>query len=533
MFPKSIMENIENVTPKLNSNIANGLATIHLKHAEEWLDSILKSTSNGFPKDIKYIGLKRCSPIEEYKELIKKKDKQFFDLARNDTYMVKLHFTYKDQPIEKNLYLLYVNDAAITHISGAKYTISPVLADRVISIENNNIFIKLIKAKIIFNREPYYYLANGVRENFHIAWSNLHNKKSKSTNKINSSLMLYLLCKYGLSETFKKFTNADILPFDKNDTKTFKELNETNNYVFCETVGIKPKDVKTKFYKPTDIVFAIKKDQYTKEVKLLIAGLFHILDVYPNRVKIEYLNNTTLWRTILGLLIWQEGVSEVKLLSDVNDHILSLDEYIDSIVAYKLSEINLSCNDIYEIFYTVIVNFDNWMLNADDRVNSMYDKEISILYYVYYNVIECINKLYFKLKQASKKELDYKKVTDIIRKSISTRAIYNINSNHGEVSTPSYSGDNKFFKITSMLTPQAATNRNNRNNKNNKADIGDPSKRLHVSISEVGSVIAMTKAEPTGRSNINPHIQIDNTGLILRNKNLEPLLNNIQNLIKR
>lgn len=533
MFPKSVTEQIDLATPKINPDIANGLATIHLKHAEKWIDSILKSTANGFPKDVKYLGLKRCNPLEEYKELVKKKDKQFFDLARNDTYMVKLYFSFKDEIIEKNLYFLYVNDAGIVHIKGAKYAISPVLADRVISIENNNIFIKLIKAKIIFNREPYYYMANGNRENFHVAWSNLHNKKNKSTNKINSSLMIYLLCKYGLQETFKRFTKTDIIAFNKTDVETYKKLKNENKYVFCESTGIKPKDLKVKFYTPTDICFAIKENEYTKEVKLLLAGLFHILDAYPNRVKIEYLNHTSLWRTLLGLLIWNEGISEVKLLSDVNDHILSLDEYIDSIIAFKLAEINLPCNDIYEIFYTVIVNFDNWMLNADELVNSMYGKEISILYYVYYNVIECINKLYFKLKQASKKELNYKKVNDIIRKSIITRAIYKINSNHGEISTPSYSGDNKFFKITSILVPQAATNKSSRNNKNNKSDINDPSKRLHVSISEVGSVIAMTKAEPTGRSNINPNVKISESGLILRNEKYKDLLDDVQNLIKR
>jgi hypothetical protein len=102
---------------------------------------------------------------------------------------------------------------------------------------------------------------------------------------------------------------------------------------------------------------------------------------------------------------------------------------------------------------------------------------------------------------------------------------------HGEVSTVSTPGDNKAFKATAILVPQSSSSRTS--NKKDRAVINDPSKRLHVSVAEVGGYANLPKAEPSGRSRINPHLQIDEKGVVLRNPEFVPKLDSIQEMLRR
>jgi hypothetical protein len=99
------------------------------------------------------------------------------------------------------------------------------------------------------------------------------------------------------------------------------------------------------------------------------------------------------------------------------------------------------------------------------------------------------------------------------------------------VSTISTPGDNKATKITSMLVPQSASNRQSQ--RKDRAVLNDPSKRLHVSVAEVGGYSNLPKSEPSGRSRINPHVRIDPKGVVLRKPEYVEMLDQIQELIKR
>jgi hypothetical protein len=536
MFPTSLLEHIDNNTPKINPAIANGLAIEHLQYVEQYVDSVFRSAASGFPQGMTYNGCRRCTPLEEYAEATRKKgNRSTFDVAKSDVYLMEYKFSYMGEALpSKYLYLPYVTTAGAICLGGSRFVISPVLADKVISIGIGSVFVRLLKAKLTFNRTPHHYMANGERESIQVAWSEIYNKKAavgpqfKPSVKANCTLMHYLLCKYGFTDAFKMFANANPIIGTDNITQ---ELYPDSEWVICYSTQMKPKGIGKAFYTPTEIRVAIRKSEYNALAKSFIAGFFYIVDHFPARIKPEYVNNQRLWMTLLGLLIWSDTVSEGKLHSDVSDHIASLDEYLDSLVYDKLKEIGYPCNNIYELFCLVITKFDEWLLYTDDRVNTMYDKELSILYYVCYDIIEAIFRLYFKLKAAQKKELNAKKIAGIMSIYLKPGVIYKMTREHGEVTTTSTSGDNKFFKITSLLVPQSSTSRARK--KKDRVAISDPAKRLHVSIAEVGAVAALPKSEPTGRSRISPFLQISPTGLVLRNPKNTELLDKIQEQIRR
>ena len=84
--------------------------------------------------------------------------------------------------------------------------------------------------------------------------------------------------------------------------------------------------------------------------------------------------------------------------------------------------------------------------------------------------------------------------------TLRTGLIYSITKNHGEVSTISVSGDNKAFKITSLLVPQSGSNR--QGSRKDRAVLNDPSKRLHVSVAEIGGYLNLPKSQPDGRARL-------------------------------
>lgn len=535
MFPRALLEHVDNATTKFNPSIANGLAVEHMRHVEEYVDSVFRLTAAGFPPGLEYVGCRKCTPLEEYEEVTKKKGSRcVFDVARSDVYLMEYKFRYNGVNLpSRYMYLPFVSKAGTIYIGGSRFVISPILADRVISIQLNSVFVKLLKAKLTFGRVTHHYVANNLREGVQVAFSDVYNKKTmpnapRPTVNAKCTLMHYLLCKYGFSEAFRRFGGC--VPVVGGD-----DINEDNypdsDWVICRSTTIPPRGFGKQFYEPSSLKLAIPRHLYGPIVKNFVAGFFYVVDHFPSRIKPDYVDSQRLWMILLGHLIWSGNVSEGKLYSDVEAHINSLDEYVDAMVIEKLKELGYVCPDIYQLFYLIIDNFSEWLLSSEDKVSTMYDKELSILPFICYEITSAINTLYFKLKAAQKKELTEKKITNIMMVILKKGLIFKITKEHGEVTTTSTSGDNMALKITNLLVPQGSSSRSVK--KKDRATIQDPGKRLHASIAEVGQAFALPKSEPTGRSRVSLCLQLTDTGLVKRDPRFIELLDQVQNKIRR
>lgn len=531
-----LMAMVRDDTPKINPDIANGLATIHMKHVEAYLDDVIKAVSKDFPEGLLYVGCQRCTPQEEYAFATNKKsNRRSFDISRSDVYLMKYFFKYNGEALPpRYVYLPFVNDGSFINIGGSRFTISPVLSDKVISLGMTNVFVRLLRDKLIFERVPHNVIVNGNRETVQVIWSLIYHKPQNQKNikpliKANCTLVHYLLCKYGFSGVFKKFGNCEPIVGGK---EINKENYPEDEWVICESSGIKPKGVNDFNYTSSAIRIAIRVESFTPFVKSLVVGFFYIVDFFPSRVSTNYLNNTRLWIVLMGHILFSGSIGEGKLFNDVSEHFGSLDEYIDSIMHSKLKEIGYNCEDIYDLFAIVIDKFSEWIIRAKDEINTMYDKELNILYFVLMGITSSILKLHFKLKKAAaKKKMEAKDVVGVMNLIMKPGVIFSITNQHNGVSTISYSGDNKYFEITSMLVAQKSSNK--QASSSDRANISDPSKRMHISVGEVGGYLSVTKSDPSGRSQINPHIRFDSKSTIVRDKSKQPLLDKVQSEIKR
>lgn len=532
-----LSDKIKSDTPEINPMIANGLATYHMQYVEQYIDTVFQAVSRDFPSELKYVGCRRSTPLEEYAFITNKKNnRRIFDISRSDIYLMNYMFTFNGQPLPpRQLFLPFVNDGGFINLGGSRFAISPVLSDKVISLGMNNIFIRLLRDKLIFERIPHNIVINGRRELVQVVWSLIYHKpdttgKIKPLVRANCALMHYLLCKYGFNYTFKHFGKCT--EFHIGTTDINREKFPEDKWVIVESSTIKPKGNSDQPYQSSELKIAFKIEEFNAHVKQMIAGFFYIVDHFPTRIKHNYVENTNLWRVLMGYIVFSGNIGEGKLLQDITEHFDSLDEYIDAIMVKKLQDIGYPCNNIYDLFNVVIINFSDWLLRAKDSINSMYDKELNILYYVLMPITSAIVRLHFKLKKAaSKKQLKDTDVMSNMSAILKPGIIFAITNNHNGISTVSYSGDNKFFEVTSMLVPQKTSGKSGA--QNDRSAINDPARRLHPSVAEVGAYLSFTKSDPSGRSQINPHVHLDPAGSIVRDPNKMQLLDRVGEMIKR
>ena len=522
-------------TPKFNPVVAEGVAMKDVPMAARYIDRIFRCAQTGFPDNLVYIDSERCTPEEEYRQIVKpRNNKRYYEITKSDLFLMKYRFEFDGQPIDRYLFLPYLNDGALLTLRGSTFAVSSVLADRAISVGTNSVFIPLTIARVTFERLTHNFIANGKPETVYVIWSSLHNNRAgKPSVRGLSTLVHYLLCKVGLTRTFSEYANADV-------AVGYEEINErtypTDKWVIAHSTAIKPRWLKVRNYVPTKLRMAIPKQQYNATVASMVGAFFYIADYFPDRVEAEYVDNTRLWKTLLGHLIFPFGdtegrqISEGKYVEDIDFHLQSLDRYVDEIVKEDLREDGIYCDDFYELSMYVIERFSTLINHNVESASSMYGKRLTVLRYLLFDVVSNINTFMFRVG-GNKKTVTLKDVESAMNALLRPTLIMQVNHRHGEANIISSAGDNKVFKITSTLVSQADTS--GRGDSKSKMSVTDPARWLHASIAEVGSYCNLPKSSPDGRGRINPYVKLSSDGLIERNEKHHALIDDVQKRIER
>lgn len=524
-----------------NPLIADGLAVEHLRHAEEYLDSIIRCAAKDLPDGFTYDGMFHCTPEETYAEITRTKNsKRMFEIARSDIYLVKLFFSWEGQRLKpRYLFLPFATRGGLIRLRGALFAICQVLTDKAISEGSNTLFIPLTKAKLTFERLVQNIYVNGSRESIYVIWSKIYSRSKKSlenqgrpTMYVHATLAHYLFCRYGVDETFTRFAKCKV-DIGYEDTIN-SETHPPSEWRICTTTYtsiFKPKGLnKLLAYTPSTIRLAIKHEDWTPMTQGLVGGFFYCVDYFPGRITPDVINMVELWRVLLGHVIFASNVSEAKLAMDIEPHMESLDSYIDSKAKENLLTDGVAVDDIYELMAHIIDTFNFRIMSSSDSIASMYDKRLTLLRYILSPITYAIFRLVFALKH-NKAVLNANSINVKMNKFIKTSLIMGINYDHGEVRPIMSSSDNMLFNITSAVILQ--TNSSGLSNSKTKDSLIDPAKFLHASLAEVGSFANIQKSDPSGRGRLNPCVRIDSYGNIVRNKANIALLDSIQEKIKR
>lgn len=553
MADPALVAHIRETMPKFNSKLAEGFAVSQLPQAARYVDMLFKAVARSFPKDVKYLGGRKCTAMEEYREItknktqktLKKNSKRTYDIAQSGLFMMMYDFEFKGKKLlPRPLYLPYVTQGGHIMISGSRYSIAPTLADRVISIQEKSIFVRLIKTRFMVYRLMQHYLIDGHDFSTHVAKSKIYQKvvvKDRSdTTRVDadSTMPHYLLCKYGLTQAFQMFGNCT--PIVGDDVSITKEKYPTDEWHICASsrsmlspatppVGWGGNPL---FYQPSKLRVAIRKSERSPMVEKLLGGFFYLADMFPDKMR-HYgdMEKPLFWVLLLGYIVAPGTHHAGKLQKEMDTHIRSLDEYIDPIIKQQLEKIGMHVDDVYQLFAILTERFNDLLLGGSNKLSSMYDKEMNVLYFVLYDISKAIVELGFRMmKLAEKPNLEEKEVINALTSQIKPGLIYNINKNVGSVSPNSYPGDNMALKITTLLVPQQASNKKATRG-HSSLQLSDPINNAHSSIAEIGAYANLPKSQPSGHFRASLYTQLDEDNVVVQNPKFIKLFEEIQTLL--
>lgn len=536
---------INDTVPKINQRVAEGLAVKDSKLAIEYIDARLKTLAETFPKGFLYHGCRTATDKEQYQHLTKSSNvsgknnkpinRSEYEIARTDLYMVIFQFSIHGEMINYPIYLPHVNDDCTIYLSGTCWHIAPVMADRVISIDDKSIFVQLERTKMNFYRQSHSYTVERQdnvgryqhrREDIQVPWAYVHHLSQRAPKKDHTTLAHYLFAKYGLRKTFEMF--CGFVPEVGDDSMITVDSHPLDKWVICSPC---PQGRRPVIHQEV-VRFAIPIEHYNPMTQSLIAGFYYTSDRFPGRMRYSFVDENNLWMRLLGALIYGPGQNEGHLQIKMMGHFQSLDEYIDKIMIDKFEQINIKIDNLYQLFAIIIANINNWLVMDNDESITMYGKELTVLRFLISPILSSINNFYFALKNLDPNHLTKDQVEKLLKSRIKARKpMFDAPKNLNIFSTMSYPGDNRLFKNNCKVVPQHETTRNKKGAGTDNANSNIY--RMHVSVMEVGQHIFVPKSNPSGRGLISPFVLISPEGVILENPKFNEIREEVTALIKR
>lgn len=513
-------------TPEFNPILKEGIAVRQLKHVESNIDKLFQVLSAEFPVGMTYEGGRRCTVQESYREKTRFKNGGCsYDIATSYFYMMRYDFAYRGVPLEpRYVYLPYVDKMGMMYISDSQYQVVPVLSDRRLTVDKDSIFIHPLRAKITIKRMECPVAINGVINQIsRIPYSTLYHlspeqEKLARPIKMECVLVHYLLCRHGFKGTFQKYlgiepvvgTMADITAahYPPEEWTIFN-----SNYYGTISIPEGLDAAERNAYRAPTIAIAVRNEQVDEVVKSYITQFFYIVDRFHDYIQPEYLMydheaEKRRWIIMLGAAVLSKNLSAGRLAIDFEDHIKSLNRYIDIISRDRFKSIGIEVDDLYDLFDLVVREADQWIMNGRRNLSSIYDKELNVIDYVLNPLTEMIVTMTFALVSDAKKKIPGRtsdeEVRSIIEKTmrkLKPGALYRLTGESGAVVTMNNPGDNRAFKT--IMLPQIKSKKNGKRPKNEEAVLKSDAYQFHVSLMEITGHTNVTKTDPSGRERAN------------------------------
>lgn len=521
---QDLLQLMRQEAPKLNSRLCEGYAYEESFNFERHLDQVARQVARGLPEGMQYAGYTRVTPQERLAEVTRpKNNKRSFEISRSDMYMLRMNFKFQGQALKpRYIFIPFLRHGGTMALRDSKYLITPTLSDNLFSIEDGTIFMPVTRARFTFNRAPYHFMANGRTETVDIYWAKLHHSKKNEAPKSRlPQLVNYILTEHGLTRTFKQFFNADIVYGDSdmiNDTD-FPE----DEWVITRTSGVKPRGRITAYIPPT-LNIAVRKEDYNRTIMSALASVFYIADVCSQLefFDIRDLDDPLLWRRALARFIWK-SVDERDAIKQVDDHLASIQDYIDDIVIAKLRHEGIEANGILELFHYIVVNFADMTIHND--VAGTHNKMLTVTPNVMFPAVAMLFNMMFTLQRIDPARLRLDAIERALDKTFKSSVMLRIGSGHPEVSILESATDQMCYKISGQLHVPSKNS-----GKSKSGEMQDPAFWLHPEMITAHSWLMITKSSPSGRGRLNPFMQLDSEGHIIPNPEHDKFRQNLKEL---
>ena len=528
---KAFIAKVKEATPKFNPEICNGLAKSAMEDMMAAIDQLMKSLD--FPPEVVYKKkIRVVNPEQFLRQYVNRRPSKIsFEISKQTIYLVALEFEVQGEKMDPvYLYLPYSEDGGYFKIKDNTFVNRPVLSDETFSYSNGTIFTRFNRARITVSKLIHFYNFNGKRRAGYVTWSWIHHearkrlsRKSATAKIMYSTLANYIFAEYGLEESFKLFADVDVKVGHYNEISS-QTYGKTHN-IYSST-GIRPQSVpRDETYVPNPYRIAIPKSNNNEMASILAISFIYLMDRYHNVViddietaKSEF-NNTETWKIILAKILMVKGTHVSLALEQLNSHISSLREYVDTPAKKTFKSMGLKMETIYDVFKHIMLMLNKTIVTDVSSLADVSNKRLEVLPYTLYEVINSANMLMYTLINIKNKNGtitpdDFK---NAVRNNFMPLRALSLGNPaiHPQVDSVDNTPVSYLFTSLEMVPQKIASNRSSGKKKTN---LSDPSTHAHSSLFNVCSPSFMPKSDPTGRLRLSPYLQLEDGTTPLPNK---------------
>ncbi len=527
MIDVKMVELINQRLPKFNPDIQNGIAKKQSEYIEQYIHEIFKCIAESFPPGLKYVGGRRCTPMEQYKEITRQlKPKRMFELLRSDFYLMRYNFTFENQEIKPQyLFLPFVSDGGLIFIKGTQYLITPVLGGKVFNIEDQNLYLPIPRARnLLFNNiNLTCYKDNKV---IHVAgiWAHLYNMAKENRAILKPMLIHYILAQYGLTKTLKTFFKITIVT----GKEELDKLSE-QGYVVYRSRQLPTGNKRFNDNVYSDIRIAVLNTEYYKLLDSVIASIYYIIDNCADCINLEDLDNPRTWLLLLDRFIFSKYEINSQRFEKADEHLQNVINMFDIATERILQTDNINCKNIFELFSYICLNYFDIIIHND--VGSMYYKELTTIKHLVYDITYSIFSLGYKLRKIPKHLLTIDRINKVFIDHIKKNMIYGI-TQHGEVNSVSIATDCKLYSGVCNIMSHYDAIVSGRNKRAKKV-VTNPELLFHASQVEIATYQWISKRGPTGRDKLSPFVDFSNNFYTTPRKELQPVIEELKKMLPK
>lgn len=503
MLDVQLLNMVSTSRPRMNPDICSGLSAVHVQEEiENYINDVFRSAAESFPPQFKYVGPQRCTPYEEFREIVRPpKPRRSFERSKSSVYMMKYLFTFEGREMRpRYIFLPYVHDGGIIYLKGTQYKISPVLGGRAFNIERGRVFMGTPRARLVFAKTPVSFILNNRVTHADIVYSPLYNLQPNERSKLYSTLVHYMLAEFGLKGMMKRFFDIDIAV----GHGEMDSLVENGEWFIYSSRQMPPTGRGRGVYTPSEIRIGVRSEDFQPIMNSILGAVFYIIDNCPEALTAEDTELPENWLRLLSRFIFKTTDSERKMFDEMTNHLTSIRHYMDPITRAKLAQEKIICRDIFDLLHYLNVNFHDMVIHHD--VGSMYNLELTVTKHIAYNIVHNIFSMMFEIMKLQGDRITFENVTGVMDKILRRDKIFTVNK-HGELSADGIATDCKVYAATCNIISQTRASAAGKSQKHQNP-MGDPSLLLHASQVEVGSYQMMSKAEPSGRAKANPFMHL-------------------------
>lgn len=371
--------------PKMNRTLLVDFDKAQLENATSFIDTCFKwGTENLTDGSLKYLGYTVVSPLERAmfdlfgvkitkmvnrnsKDIVKKG--AFIPAYASELQLIKYGFMYNNEKMYCYIYVPYIHNYLL-HINGKRYNLQRGIVEKVFSRVGNKsydgVMIRPIRARLSFYRHDQMALIT-VNDDYisleTIIRTVLHHK-SHGRRKRETTIINYLLAKFGFEETLKRFgfnlseiSFVDKLPSPINDGYDYfyAVKDPSNNPIYLKMVN------------------SLRNNPVARK---LVANMLYSLTYFDIHT-IESLMDPSgdIYRIILGLII-KPTSNVIKAKADMDSHIASVDFFIDPLSRDRFKSFGIQVDDIYELLIYIFIELDGIVANC--HTQNLYEKRFDI-----------------------------------------------------------------------------------------------------------------------------------------------------------